>query len=327
MRLVAELYYLRGLRQAEISHLLSLSNPTISRLLAQARATGIVQISVERDPNELLPLAKELSDALSVEVTLVAGRSGDAGVTARVCGVAAAPAVAELLPTEGVLGVAGGYTVSALAGALPKMERPRLTIVALEGGVPASAIPLLDVNGIAELISERLGATTVRLLAPVLVDSLKTKEALLDDSVIKRATTLWSHLDCALVGVGGPPGRRLGYPSFMDHLDAMVESRLISKGVVGEVAGHFFTIEGELVEDLMSSRMLMVDFEMLRRCPQTIIVAAGMHKVEAIVGCARTKVANRLYTDEPTAALIMKWLTAKRARSRPTTKSELPASA
>jgi DNA-binding transcriptional regulator LsrR (DeoR family) len=317
MRLAAELYYIRDLSQGEISRLLSLSISTVSRLLAQARAEGIVQITVERHPNELVPLARELSDALSVQVSLTPGRTGDPAVAGRVCAVAAAGAVADEVPTAGVLGTAGGYAIAALAGALPKTDRPGLTIVPIVGGMHAAVSPLLDVNAITDRIAGRLGASTIRLLAPGLLDSPKTKEALLDDSVIKVTTELWSRLDCALVGASGMPGVKLGYPTVMDQLEDDVRRRLIAKGVVGDIAGHLFTIDGGLVEDDWASRLLCISFDMLRHCGQVILIAAGPHKVQSIIGCTRTGVVSHLYTDEPTATAIMQWLGAHKTRRGP----------
>ena len=324
MRLAAELYYIRELSQAEISHLLSLSISTVSRMLTQARAEGIVQVTVERDPSELVPLARVLSDALSVQVSLTPGRPGSPAVAGRVCAVAAAAAVADELPTAGVLGTAGGYTIAALAGALPKMDRPGLTIVPLAGGMHAGVPPLLDVNAITDRIAERLGASTIRLLAPGLLDSTKTKEALLADSVVKVTTGLWSRIDYALVGVGGVPNSKVGYPTMMDQLEDDVRRRLIAKGVVGDIAGHLFTIDGGLVEDEWASRLLCISFEMLRKSGKVVVVAAGSHKAESVIGCARTGVVSHLYTDEPTASAIMQSLDARRPH-RPSTAASVAA--
>jgi DNA-binding transcriptional regulator LsrR (DeoR family) len=316
MRLAAELYYIRDLNQGEISRLLSMSIATVSRLLAQARAEGIVQITVERDPNELVPLARKLSDALSVHVSLTPGRTDNPAGAGRLCAVAAAPAVADEIPMAGVLGTAGGYTIAALAGALPKTERPGLTIVPIVGGMHAGDPPLLEINAITDRIAGRLGATTIRLFAPGLLDSPDTKEALLADSVVKVTTDLWGQIDCALVGVSGVPGSKVGYPTVMDQLEGDVRRRLIAKGVVGDIAGHLFTIDGGLVEDDWASRLLCISFEMLRDSGQVIVVAAGSHKVQSIIGCTRTGVVSHLYTDEPTASAIMQSLGARRPHRR-----------
>ena len=57
LRLVAELYYQRGHGQIEIAELTGFSVSKVSRLLAQARETGIVRITVEPRTSELTPVA------------------------------------------------------------------------------------------------------------------------------------------------------------------------------------------------------------------------------------------------------------------------------
>jgi DNA-binding transcriptional regulator LsrR (DeoR family) len=64
LRLVSELYYVRGLGQPEIATLTGFSISKVSRLLATARAAGVVRISVEGAPQEPAPLARALSAAL-----------------------------------------------------------------------------------------------------------------------------------------------------------------------------------------------------------------------------------------------------------------------
>ena len=73
MRLVAELYYVRELGQPEIAALTGFSVSKVSRLLAAARAAGVVRISVEGAPSEPTPLARALSAALGVEVWVTPG--------------------------------------------------------------------------------------------------------------------------------------------------------------------------------------------------------------------------------------------------------------
>ncbi len=306
LRLVAELYYVRDWSQAEIAELLRCSVSKVSRMLAAARADQIVQITVDSDPHELEPLARELSDALGAVATLTAGRRGDTPAAGAVCAVAAAPLVAAMLPELGVVGTAGGYTISTLANALPRVSRPGLTIVPLLGGLHLTSPPLLDINVMTDRIAERLGATPRRLLAPGLLDSPATKEALLRDTVVRATTDLWSKLACALLGVSGGPVDQPGYTTVFDQLSDDERARLASKGVAGDIAGHLFTIDGEPVEDEWASRLLCIDLDRLRACPQAILVAAGPHKVRSIVGACRTGAIDRLFTDELTAASILR---------------------
>ncbi len=309
LRLVAELYYVRDWGQAAVAELLGCSVSKVSRLLAIARAQGIVIVTVEPDPSMLQPLADELSDALALKATVTPGREGDPAIAGRLCAAAAAPFVAAELPTEGVLGTSGGHTINALVSALPRLQRPGLTVVPIVGSFHVTDA-FLDVNDIAANLARHLHASAQRILAPGLLDSATTKVALLEDSVVRATTAFWDRLDFVLVGVSGAPRDRPGYPTVMDQLSEDAVRRLEKKGVVGEVSGHLFTRDGTLVEDEWTSRALSIPFELLRQSKRVVAVAAGSSKVDSVIGCARTGVLDHLYTDEPTARAILRVLNA-----------------
>ena len=307
LRLVAELYYRREWGQVQIAEVLGCSASKVSRLLAAARAQGIVQITIEPDSGSLRPLARQLSEALGVEATVTPGREGDPIAAGRMCAVAAAPLVATELPIEGVIGIAGGHTISALVNALPRVERPGLTVVPIVGSYHVKE-SFLDVNEIAGNLARQLHATAQRILAPGLLDSAATRLVLLEDSAVRATTAFWSHLDYVLVGVSGAPGDRPGYPTVMEQLSEDGLRRLEGKGVAGEVAGHLFGFDGTLVEDEWTSRALSIPFELLLASKQVAGVAAGSSKVNSLIACSRTGVLDRLFTDEPTARAILQVL-------------------
>jgi len=72
----AWLYYKEDRTQAEIGELLGISRATVSRLLAEARAQGVVHIEV-RDPaaGELDSLGTALEDRLGLARVLVTPRT------------------------------------------------------------------------------------------------------------------------------------------------------------------------------------------------------------------------------------------------------------
>jgi DNA-binding transcriptional regulator LsrR (DeoR family) len=314
MRLVAELYYLRGHSQPAVAELTGFSISKVSRLLASARDNGIVRITVEPARAELTPMGSELGDRLGVRVHLTAGRATAPTIAARLCGIAAAPFVASLLPVRGVVGIAGGYTVSSLVQALPRLERPGLTILPLIGGWDTRN-PHLDTNELVRRMAEPLGATTRLLHAPGLLDSEATKLALLTDSAVISTTRYWERLDVALIGISGGPAARPGYGTVMDRLDEGGRRRLAEKGVVGDIAGYLVRVDGTVVEDDWSRRAIAVPLDLLRRTPTVIAVAAGSNKVEAIVGSCRTGLIRILVTDEPTAEAALRALRAAEPRT------------
>ena len=67
-------YYVQGETMEAIAHGLDVSRSTVSRLLADARETGLVRITIAEGSSSQAPVARSLSDAFGVRVHLVALR-------------------------------------------------------------------------------------------------------------------------------------------------------------------------------------------------------------------------------------------------------------
>ena len=322
MRLVAELYYLRDRSQSAIADLTGFSVSKVSRLLAQARQTGVVRISVQAAPDTLDEVAGQLAAALGIEEAYVTpGRGDDPAAASRLCAVAAAPWVAETIPEAGVLGIAGGYTVSALIDALPPVRRAHLTIVPLVGGWDP-ATPHLDINELIRRAAERLDCRYLLLHAPGRLDSGAVKRALMRESTIRATTEYWSRLSVGLIGVGGGPRDHPGYGTVMDSVSERERRRLAGLQVVGDVVGYLVTIDGTLIDDPWGDHTIAAPVSDLRRASRLVAVSAGPHKVAGIIGACRSGLVHTLVTDEPTAQAVLAHLATrppKRGRRRAAT--------
>lgn len=320
LRLIAELYYLRELRQPEIASLTGFSVSKVSRLLAEARDAGVVRISIEPATDVRPTLARELSHRFGVAVEITPGREADPVSAARVCGVAAADRVVRWLPASGAIGLAGGYTVDALVASLPRLDRPDLTIVPVVGGWDQRN-PYLDTNELVRRMAERLSAQVRFLHAPGILDRAETKDALLQDSAIAATARYWASLTLAIVGVSGGPLAKPGYATVMDRLDDASRRRLADQDVAGDIAGHLFRVDGAFVEDAWGRRTISMSLDELRRIPRVVAVAAGSNKVPALLGALRTGTIHVLITDAPTAEAVMHLADAddgdRRARREP----------
>ena len=307
LRLVAELYYVREHSQADIAALTGYSVSTVSRLLARARAAGVVEIHVKPRTADLQRRAREVARALAIaSVHITATHTASPSLASRLCGVAAAPWVSSLIPHQGVLGLVSGHTVAALIDSISGVTpRPGLTVVSLVAGWdPAS--PDLDANEAVRRAAEKLQCTYRLLATPAVLDSPELKRALLRESGIRITTDYWRRVDLALVGIGGPPGASPGYRTVMDRLTAAERQRLAAKGVVGDLSGHLFTLSGAFVGDEIRERTIAAPVGPLRRRTEVIAIAAGAHKVASIIGAARTGLVGTLVTDELTAAAILR---------------------
>lgn len=304
MRLVAELYYERDLRQPEVAAMTGFSISKVSRLLTAARAQGVVKISVEPAPQGRPMVADELERRFGVEVEITPGQERDPAAATRLAGVGAADYVGPWLPERGTIGVASGYTVSALVSALPRLRRPEVTVVPVVGGWDAQS-EYLDSNQVARRLAERIGAQSRTLHAPAVLDTPEMKEALLREPTVAATTTLWDELEMALLGIGGRPDAYPGYRTAADRLGEASRLELQEARVVGDLSGHFFRADGTFV-DAWSSRTLAIPRESLRAVGRVVAVAAGSTKAVPILAALRTGLVHALITDRPTAEAVLK---------------------
>jgi len=302
MRLVAELYYDRDLRQPEVAAMTGFSVSKVSRLLSAAREQGIVHITVEPAPEERPAVALELGERFGVLVEVTPGRQRDAAAAARLCGLGAVDHLLPRLPEQGALGVAAGYTMDALASGMPRLRRPGLTVVPIVGGWDTEN-RYLDGNQLAGRLAERIGGQSRTLLAPAVVETEAMREALLRDSTVAATAKLWRHLDLALVGIGGSPTAHPGYRTVIDRLGEETRGDLRGAGVVGDLAGHFFRADGTFLET-WSKRMLAISIEELRATPLVMAIAAGASKAAPILAALRSGVIKVLVTDLSTAHAV-----------------------
>lgn len=303
MHRAARLYYLDELNQAEIAERLSVSRPTVSRLLSEARRIGLVRITVH-DPETLTAGGdlERLAPALGLDrVWLAPFRGRDpAGTLAEPVGEALREAG---LSAGDVLLVSSGRTVHELSHTtLPAV--PGLAIGPTVGGV-SEPEAWHQTNEITRAVAERMRGRPHFLFAQAM-PSEAMSATLTDDPDFRRVTGMWDRAQAALVGIGAPPATRDSISTSVPLDDDGLRT------AAGDVCLNFFDPDGKEVEFPGCERMVRISPDQLRAIPRTIAVAAGEDKVPSIIGASRARLFNRLVTDVPTAERVLEALDRER---------------
>lgn len=294
----AWLYYKEDRTQAEVGDLLGLSRATVSRLLSEARAQGVVHIEV-RDPaaSELDSLSTALQERLGLTRVLVTPT-----VTGARLGPVLAPAVATLL-REAHLAAGDALVVGSGATML---DISRQELIPLPGVLVVPSVGGQDeheesyqTNEVTRRLAVNASATPVLLHAPVLPSSAIYR-SLQTDPGIKRVMGLWRRARCALLGVGMPPRIRVSLPDVLRGWGPDLAN------VEGDISNRTFDAEGRPVPFEGSDRMFAMGFDDLRRVPHSIAVAVGAEKARGLAAAARGGFINRLVTDSDTAHAILR---------------------
>ncbi|HLR96769.1 MAG TPA: sugar-binding domain-containing protein [Jiangellaceae bacterium] len=300
----ASLYYLEDATQADIARRLDMSRPTVSRLLSEARRTGVVHIEIRQPPS---PDDDELA-ARAAEVSGLAWVYLSPGTATGLMGAALAPALSEAITDASlqpgdVLLVSSGRTVYEAAQAtLPQL--PGVVLAPTVGGQDEPEA-WYQTNEITRAVAAKVGGRPTFLYAPALPGP-DLHQLLLDEPSIRRVVELWEQASCVILGVGAPPLHRQSIPQFVP-IDAL------SLGdAVGDVCSRFFDRDGNPVEFPGSDRLIATGLDVLQRIPYGIAVAAGVEKAPALLAGARAGYFNRLVTDSTTARSLVELADNKR---------------
>ncbi len=291
---VARRFYFNDSSKVEIADELGLSRFKVARLLEQARASGIVTITLNDAgiPDE--ELSERLRLHLNLTECLVVDSYGDTDDVRRQIGGAAATLLTQTLHEGDVLGLASGRTISAMTGQLRNL--PKLSVVQLTGAV-GTDITESPVE-IVRLASRQAGGLALPIYAPLVLDDAATVAALKRQPDIAEAITMFSEITVAVLAVGSwnPPNSRL-----VNYLPKADRAALDRQGVQAEVAAIFIDPNGHFVGQEYTSRYLSISAEGLSAIPRVIAVAGGADKADAVLAVARAGLLTGLVTDRALA--------------------------
>ncbi len=291
---VARLHYLSDLSQVKIARQLGLSTATISRLLARARAEGIVRIEV-RDPVAPDALGMVLADRLGLRGVSVTDLPASTlpGALATPLGqmlLAAAPQAGA------VIAIGWGRAIRAvLESGLPPLQG--VDVVPATGGLQQEA-PHFQINEFVRMAAQQMGGTPHFIHAPYL-PSAESRGSFLSDPAIQDSVSLWDRIDVAVMGVGLPPA--LNPP----EASVATASEQSLTHAAGDVIRHYYDAQGSLIDWEGAARLIAASTDQLRAARLCIGVASGPAKARAIIGAARAGLISALVTDAVTAEAVL----------------------
>lgn len=284
-RLATE-YYVEKLSKVDIARRHDLSRFQVARLLDEAMAEGIVQISIV-DPTDSGAHYKELARALGIKsVTVVPQREGESMRSAL------ARHAADLIPKQlqegSRLGVAWSRTLMHLPDHLNSL--PSVDLVQLVGALstPGSS------SGASSALIHSLGALTGGevwpLPTPLILDSAEVAAALRNTDEVSAALEAADDLDVAVIAIGGwGPGSSTFWGRMSDGEKQQAEQ----SQVVAECSGILLDIHGDIALSGMEERVLGVRPDQLQRA-HAVAVAAAVDHPEAVIAACRAGIVDDL---------------------------------
>lgn len=302
-----ELYYLEGLNQTEVARIVGVTRSMVSRMLAEARSKGLVEINVHRPVSrdgEMENVLMEKFNLTGAHVLLQLSHH-DPRFMNRL-GALAANSLSEVLEPGLLLGVVWGTSVSATIDALQCIEEMRdfgVNIVQLVGAL-GSRTRAYNGYEMVRRASKFLGGEGYFMNAPFFLNSLETVRALMENKSISETLRMARQCDVALLGVGSPHPDFASFYLAGDMSKAELDE-LIETGAVGGICGLHFDVNGEIVAKDFSKRSVTIGVDDLAKIPVRLGVSGGTAKVKPILGALRGGYLTHLVTDTITARQVI----------------------
>lgn len=300
---VAKRYYELDMTLGELAKELGLTRWQASRLLSEARETGIVRIEiVPRAPRRPdLEIALQRRHGLKEAVVVPRLDDEDEALLLDRVAHAAARLIAGLGRAP-LVGVSWGRTMSAVAQRLPPFWNEGVEVVLLNGAMNIRS-PSIRTNNTAELFARSANGTATLLPVPAILGHAATRVALEQDPTIASVLELGRKAPVICFGMGAlEPDSVLLQSGFVSKAE---QEALRAKGAVGDILSRYVDAHGQIVEPELDARTIGLQ---LRHCAErefSIGVAAGRAKHAIALAALRARYVNVLVTDEQTALFLL----------------------
>jgi len=298
---IAWLYYVEGLTQSEIADTLGIGRVTVVRNINEALQQREVRIWITGEVAECLQLEKELKSAFSLSDAVVVPEPSNLAAIPKAIGAAAGMYVTEQMTDDFCLGVGWGVTLGESLQTLTRRELKGVEVVSLLGGIVQAK--RFNPAEFAWQFANIVGADCYLLAAPAVVDSAKTREALIERCGLKEVINRSSTMDMALISVGTMAAQSTSFR--LGFLNEEERVSLIKKGAVGDMLFNFFDANGALVKHPINERVVSMPIERLRKVPKRVMISGGAEKVDALLGGLKLASCNVLITNEATAQQLL----------------------
>ncbi|MFC4770871.1 sugar-binding transcriptional regulator [Enterococcus hermanniensis] len=302
---VAYMYYEQELTQAQIAKELSIYRTTVSRMLSQAKAEGIVEVKInffEAYLFELEEQLKELFGLQSVELVATDKEMTEEQKEHQLAQTAGAYIRRQL--TDGmVIGLSWGATVGNAVNQIEAKQVSNVTVVPVVGG-PSHINSRYHVNTLVYELARKLNGQSLFVNATVIQESKALAEGIFDSKYFQELRNYWDHLDLVVVGIGGP----LSYQKsqWRDLLSPADYEELKLREAIGDCCCRFYDLYGKRLNGSLNQRTIGLSFDQLVTIPQTVGVARGITKAKSIAPLLEKGYLKTLITDQETAEEIIR---------------------
>ncbi|MBX4930480.1 sugar-binding transcriptional regulator [Rhizobium bangladeshense] len=295
---VVWLYYMEGRTQGEIAEALSTNRLRVNKIIAEARRSGLVTITLNSRLTSCIALEQQLAAEFSLNRAIIVPTPEDEELIPVLLGQAAADYLVQLLNRNirGV-GVGWGATLREMVRHMPSLKRPDICVNSVMGGLTHG----IEINtfDIASDLARQLNAECSYLAAPIYAGSPESRTAIVQQDVFESAFRQIETNDVIVLSIGDMTERsllmRYGLPSNINI------EELLAAGACGDVLGQFVDKIGRPIDHAINRCAIAPELEVLRAIPNVVFASGGLNKAQAIAAVLLSGLGNVVICDEDTA--------------------------
>lgn len=302
---IAYMYYEQELTQAQIAKELAIYRTTVSRMLSQAKASGLVEIKINHFDASLFELEEQLKRTFNLTaVELVSTESNTSEEVKEERLATAAGAWIRRQLTDGMtIGLSWGASVGEAVNKIESKQLSNITVVPVVGG-PSHINSRYHVNTLVYELARKLNGNSLFVNATVIQETKELAEGIFNSKYFYDLKEAWQQLDLVIVGIGGP----LSYhkSQWRDLLSPADYAELKLREAVGDCCCRFYDSYGKELTGELSRRTIGLSLEELAKVPQSVGIARGIFKARSIVPLLKKGYLKTLITDQETAQEILR---------------------
>ena len=293
----AWIYHVEGRTQSEVADILGINRVAVTRLLADAKKKAEVIVTVSSDLAPLAHLERQLEARFGLSRCIVVPHTEADQEPVQPIAHAAASYISEFLQPGMTVGVGWGRTLHAMLRFIEARPIADLRVVSLLGGL--SEARRFNPAEFAWQFAEKFGADGFLLPAPAVVDSVETRDALIDRCGIHQVFDMADESDVVLLSCGALSQLNTSYR--IGIIDEQQRTDLENLGAAGDMLFTFLKEDGAPIDHDLNQRCISFNLERIRRIRKRILISGGPSKLPIVRASLKAVQPTTLITDEHTA--------------------------
>lgn len=307
---IAKLYYQYNYTQSEIAKRYGISRVKVSRILTDAKESGIVKIFIDDLVNTPSNLEDQLMARFNLKgIKVISVPIDDMSLIFQMTTNSAAEYFASLFKSGDHIGVSWGYTIYTMAKYFPDLLLNDVYLMQITGNIDLASVHSNAGEIIGIMGSKFHSEKSFTLPCPVILDNKIILDMLLHDKNIRNRFNM--ACECNKVIVNLTVADENNYLYEAGYITDNDLKRLRERNVAGSICCRFIDNKGQICDQELDERTFGIGIEDLKNKEYVMACVANSRKVPALLASLRSRLINVLVIDSISAKLLLNLANAK----------------